>query len=243
MRSSTEPPSPTHDPGPRHQPDNTTTGQPPPARAPSGAGPEAGYRPEPQERTRTMFQVRFHGRGGQAARRERSRRGLPPDPRPDARARHRGRRGPGRRRHHALAIHVTDRNHDDALTDAALARLASDPSGTIVTSRAYANTRGIRGCCYRGEGWDGHDSTSTRHRHHGRRDPARPPRPTPGRSGCPSATSTGCCCAASTTALPTICSPTALRVHRAGFRRSRRDGGGPGTPPRDGSARARRGAG
>jgi len=47
---------------------------------------------------------------------------------------------------------VTDRNHDNALTYAALARLASDPSGTIVTSRASPNTRGIRGCCYRGEG-------------------------------------------------------------------------------------------
>ena len=48
-----------------------------------------------------------HGRGAHraTARRGRGNRGLPPDPGPDARARHGGHRGPGRRRHDALAVH------------------------------------------------------------------------------------------------------------------------------------------
>ena len=57
----------------------------------------------------------------------------------------------------------------------------------------------------------------------------------PGASGCPSGTSTGSCCAASTTAPRSTCSPPRCGSSRTGCPRSRRGGAAPGTPPPGGS--------
>ena len=74
---------------------------------------------------------------------------------------------------------------------------------------------------------------------------ARPARraPTPGRSGCPSATSTGSCSAGSTTAHRTTCSPRAAGRRRTGCPRSWPGGAAPGTRPPGGSGPGRAGAG
>ena len=78
-----------------------------------------------------------HGRGAHRAqaRRGRGRRGLPPHQGPDARARHRGGRGAGGRRHDALAVHGRARRR----------RQAGDREDAAGRDRVPAADGGVRG--------------------------------------------------------------------------------------------------